>query len=103
LLLLANNAGKIISKDTLVTAGWGDVAVTDNSVEQAISGLRRLLGRSPDGSPYIETIPRRGYRFAGVVRRVAERETDDSLQALIEPHRVWLEGRAALETLEQKQ
>ncbi|PWT85692.1 MAG: hypothetical protein C5B57_02495 [Blastocatellia bacterium] len=102
LLLLANNAGKIISKDTLVTAGWGDVAVTDNSVEQAISGLRRLLGRSPDGSPYIETVARRGYRFAGAVRRVAERETDASLEALIEPHRVWLGGRAALETLEQK-
>jgi DNA-binding winged helix-turn-helix (wHTH) protein len=103
LLLLTMHAGEVISKDALVTAGWADVAVTDNSVEQAISTLRRTLGTLADGNSYIETIPRRGYRFAGMVSRAAGRETDESLEALLAPHRRWLEGRAALETLERDQ
>ena len=44
LLLLVARAGQIISKDDLLQAGWKDVAVGDNSLEQAISSLRRLLG-----------------------------------------------------------
>lgn len=103
LVLLVSNAGRVISKDALAAAGWGDVAVTDNSVEQAISSLRRALGPQPDGHQYIETVPRRGYRFAAEVRREVSRESDAALDALIAPHRAWLEGRAALETLERDQ
>jgi DNA-binding winged helix-turn-helix (wHTH) protein len=100
---LASNAGTVVSKNALVQAGWGDVAVTDNSLEQAVSALRRALGNTPDGRPYIETVPRRGYRFNAIVSRSAPRETDASLDALLGPHRAWLEGRAALETLEREQ
>lgn len=103
LLFLASRAGTLISKDALVLAGWGDVAVTDNSVEKAISALRRVLGRRADGGPYIETVPRRGYRFAGEVRRVAARASPAAIEAFLAPQRVWLEGRAALETLEREQ
>src|SRR6185295_3503082 len=63
LLLLLTRAGQIVSKDDLLQAGWGDVAVGDNSLEQAISSLRRVLGPHLSGPPAIETIPRRGYRF----------------------------------------
>src|SRR3989442_15993597 len=91
LLLLTSRAGTPISKDALVTAGWGDVAVTDNSVEQAISHLRRALGCRPDGGPYIETVPRRGYRFTGDVRRVVARETDASLAGMLVLHRASLD------------
>src|SRR5712691_12243316 len=66
LLLLASNAGRIVSKDALIEAGWKDVAVSDNSIEQAISGLRKTLGSQQDGTPYIETLARRGYRLASV-------------------------------------
>jgi DNA-binding winged helix-turn-helix (wHTH) protein len=103
LFLLANNAGTVISKDALVAAGWGEIAVTDNSVEQVISALRRTLGVRADGGLYIETVPRRGYRFAASVSRVVNRESDAALEALLAPHRAWVEGRAALETLEHKQ
>jgi len=96
--VFATRPGQILSKDSLIEAAWRDVAVTDNSLEQAISGLRRMLG--PE---YIETHARRGYRFAADVRRSETRETDDALEALLEPHRMWIEGRAALETLEQAQ
>jgi DNA-binding winged helix-turn-helix (wHTH) protein len=99
LAALLARPGQIVSKDALVEAAWRDVAVTDNSLEQAISALRRTL-RSPEApdSP-IETVPRQGYRFAGEVQRIAARASDDTLDALIAPYRAFVEGRAALETL----
>jgi DNA-binding winged helix-turn-helix (wHTH) protein len=100
LLLLVARAGQIISKDDLLQAGWKDVAVGDNSLEQAISSLRRLLSRHPSGGACIETVPRRGYRFGADVTRMAARESDAGLDALLAPHRAFIEGRAALETLE---
>ena len=102
LCLLADRAGQIVSKDDLLQAGWKEVAVGDNSLEQAISILRRLLGAHPVGGPYIETVPRRGYRFAAAVSRTASRESDETLDALLVPHRAFIEGRAALETLERE-
>lgn len=95
---LVSQAGRILTKDQLVDAAWGDVSVTDNSIEKAIGSLRRLIG--PE---VIETQPRRGYRFVGEVRRVGLRETDAAIEALLAPHRAWIEGRAALETLEGPQ
>ena len=62
--VFATRPGQILSKDSLIEAAWRDVAVTDNSLEQAISSLRRMLG--PE---YIETHARRGYRFAAAVTR----------------------------------
>ena len=62
-----------------------------------------LLGAGPDGQPYIQTVPRQGYRFAGSVTTVAARVSDSVLDELLAPHRAWVEGRAALETLERDQ
>ncbi len=100
LVLLVSHAGQVLPKDVLVSAAWAGVAVTDNSLEQAISGLRRALVM-PDGASPIETQARRGYRFVPEVRRLERRLADSSLEALLAPHRAWVEGRAALETLER--
>jgi len=102
LCALVARAGQILTKDQLIQAAWRDVAVSDNSLEQAISALRRLLG---PGAPhqYIETEARRGYRFAAPVTRVERRATDAALEALLAPHRAWIEGRAALESLERSE
>src|SRR5439155_9296120 len=69
---------------------------------QAISSLRKTLGSHPGGE-YIKTEARRGYRFVAPVTRIATRETDAALDALLAPHRAWIEGRAALESLERDQ
>jgi DNA-binding winged helix-turn-helix (wHTH) protein len=103
LLELLSRREAIVSKEALIDAVWRDVAVTDNSLEQAISALRRALGSGPDGQPYIQTVPRQGYRFAGTVTKAAFRATDSALDELLAPHRAWVEGRAALETLERDQ
>ncbi len=100
--LLVSRAGQVLSKDLLIEAAWRDVAVTDNSLEQAISGLRRIL-ISQGRQHYIETLARRGYRFAASVTRLQKRATDEALDALLAPHRAWLEGRAALESLDRAQ
>jgi len=101
LLLLAANAGRVISKDELIETAWKDVAVADNSIEQAISNLRKTLGTQPDGTSYIETLTRRGYRFGAPVERGKPRHSDASLEALLAPYRAFVEGRVALETLDR--
>jgi DNA-binding winged helix-turn-helix (wHTH) protein len=103
LLELVSHPGVILSKDALIEAVWRDVAVTDNSLEQAVSALRRVIGDGPDGVPRIQTVARQGYRFTGHVTRTADRATDATLDALLAPHRAWIEGRSALETLERGQ
>jgi DNA-binding winged helix-turn-helix (wHTH) protein len=101
LLLLVSRAGQVIPKDALVEAAWKDVAVTDNSLEQAISNLRRVLGQMPAAPVYIETLARRGYRFCAPVTRTARRHRAESLDALLAPHQAFLEGRAALESFDR--
>jgi DNA-binding winged helix-turn-helix (wHTH) protein len=102
LLHLAAHAGAVVAKDDLVTAGWGDVAVTPNSLEQAMSALRRVLGSNAEGQPYVETVPRQGYRLQTAVVRTVAPESDQSIEALLTPHRALIDGRAALETLERE-
>lgn len=68
LLYLVENSGHILEKDELLKRVWPDTFVEEGTLVQNISTLRKVLGEAPDGSAYIETIPRRGYRFAGAVR-----------------------------------
>jgi DNA-binding winged helix-turn-helix (wHTH) protein/cytochrome c-type biogenesis protein CcmH/NrfG len=99
LTALVANAGTVVAKDALIEAAWQDAAVGDNSLEQAISSLRRALGKQDDGASYIQTLPRRGYRFTAPVRKSAARVDDAALEALLAPHRAFIRGGADLETL----
>ncbi|UWZ82426.1 winged helix-turn-helix domain-containing protein [Occallatibacter riparius] len=71
LLCLAEHAGEIVSSESLLNAAWGDVAVSQDSVYQAVASLRRLLGDDPKSPSYIETVPRLGYRLIAAVQREA--------------------------------
>jgi TolB-like protein/DNA-binding winged helix-turn-helix (wHTH) protein/Tfp pilus assembly protein PilF len=71
LLALLEKKGHIVEKDELLKRVWPDTFVEEGTLVQNISTLRKVLGEAPDGSAYIETIPRRGYRFAGAVRKTA--------------------------------
>ena len=99
LLLLVQCAGQIVSKDVLAEAGWKGTAVDDNNVAQAVSRLRKTLGAQKDGKPFIENVIGRGYRFAGPVERGDPGRPHLAVDALVAPHRVFVDGRAALETL----
>ena len=63
LLVLLRNPGKLIVKEELLNAVWGDAAVTDNSLARSVALLRRLLGDETRNPRYIETVATVGYRF----------------------------------------
>lgn len=69
LLMLVENAGHIVEKDELIKTLWPDTYVEEGNVAQNIFKLRKILGTNRMGKPYIETIPRRGYRFLATVNR----------------------------------
>ena len=62
---LAENAGRLVSKEDLFGAVWPNLVVTDDTLVQSIGELRRALG--DDGTRFIRTVPRRGYRFEAKV------------------------------------
>ncbi|HWZ78066.1 MAG TPA: winged helix-turn-helix domain-containing protein [Candidatus Sulfotelmatobacter sp.] len=68
LVALLENSGHILEKDALLKRIWPDTFVEEGTLVQNISTLRKILGEAEEGSAYIETIPRRGYRFVGTVR-----------------------------------
>jgi TolB-like protein/DNA-binding winged helix-turn-helix (wHTH) protein/Tfp pilus assembly protein PilF len=70
LLLLVSHHGRLVSKDELLSAVWPDVVVEEATIAQNVFRLRKVLGEDANGSPYIETIPKRGYRFSAGVRVV---------------------------------
>jgi transcriptional activator of cad operon len=67
LLCLAGRAGQVVSIDDLLEQVWTGVIVTPDSVYQAITSLRRLLGDDPKQPSYIATVPRLGYRMVATV------------------------------------
>ena len=70
LLCLAEHPGEVVSIDDLLNRGWGEIAVSSDSVYQAITSLRRQLGDDAKQPTYIETVPRLGYRMVAKVRRL---------------------------------
>jgi adenylate cyclase len=65
LIFLIRNAGRLVSKDELLHAVWSDVIVTEDSLTQCISDIRRALGDK--AQTVIRTMPRRGYMLPGEV------------------------------------
>jgi TolB-like protein len=65
LRLLLENAGAPVTKDALVEAGWAGLAVADNNLTVQMAALRRVLADAAKAETWIETLPRRGYRYVG--------------------------------------
>src|SRR5262249_19465410 len=66
---LLDRAGAPVSKDALMEAAWPDLTVEESNLTVQIAALRRVLREEPGGERWIETLPRRGYRFVGPVDR----------------------------------
>src|SRR4029453_2113339 len=65
--LLLRHRHRVLPKDELFREVWGDVRVSEDSLTQTISSLRRALGDDRSHAEYITTVPRRGYRFVAPV------------------------------------
>ena len=63
LITLVENRGQVVAKDDLMKRVWPSTYVEEGNLTQNISLLRKALGESPGGIQFIETVPRRGYRF----------------------------------------
>ena len=99
LLCLADRAGEVVSIDELLNEAWAGVIVTPDSVYQAVTSLRRLLGDDPKQPSYIATVPRRGYRLIATVETSSGRPAAPapvSETAKQEPIKLPRQGRGAL-------
>src|SRR5215207_9101788 len=90
LLVLVRHAGSIVSKEELLEAVWPDAIVEESNLFAYLTLLRKTLGHQDDGSPYIETLRGRGYRFNGLVRVVHETganksESDKTISTQLDP------------------
>jgi TolB-like protein len=65
--LLVEQPGELVSKERLIAAAWDGLAVEESNLTVQIASLRKVLGVEPGGERWIETMPRRGYRFVGPV------------------------------------
>ncbi|HET6977404.1 MAG TPA: winged helix-turn-helix domain-containing protein [Pyrinomonadaceae bacterium] len=68
LLMLVLSGGHLVEKDALMKEVWPEEFVEEANLAQHIFILRRALGETAENPKYIETIPRRGYRFIAAVR-----------------------------------
>jgi eukaryotic-like serine/threonine-protein kinase len=68
LVYLVRHRDRLVHKNELVESVWHDVVVTDDSLIHAISVVRRALADDPNQPRYVQTVPRRGYRFVAPVQ-----------------------------------
>ena len=74
LLLFAEKPGQLLSKDAMMLALWPGLVVEENNLSQVVSTLRRALGDDTQGSRYIQTVPRQGFRFVAEVTVLPDQE-----------------------------
>ncbi len=76
LLVLIRNSGHVVEKGELMRAVWPDSFVEENNLTVNMSALRKALGTGHAERQYIETVPKRGYRFFANVREVRGESPD---------------------------
>ncbi len=84
LVVLVENAGHLIEKSELLNRVWPDSFVEEANLSVKMSELRRALGKDANEAQYVETVPRRGYRFVAEVREVVG-QTSESVEVVDEP------------------
>ena len=72
LVVLVEKAGHIVGKEELLERVWPGIFIEENNLARRIFNLRQVLGEDAAGRKYIETVPKRGYRFVGLVQEQDE-------------------------------
>lgn len=94
LLVLVRHIGHVVEKDVLMAEVWPDEDVEEGNLAQHIFMLRRVLGERRESPSYIETVPRRGYRFLNTPEPVADASnssdnTSVAFQTFLDGSRHW--------------
>jgi TolB-like protein/DNA-binding winged helix-turn-helix (wHTH) protein len=82
LAYLVQNAGRLVTQDEILEALWSETYVNPEVLRKYILEIRKALGDRPDNPEFIETVPKRGYRF---VAPVLEESTDEPPVAAMSP------------------
>jgi len=88
LLVFIERRGQILSKEELIGQIWPDAFVEESNLFLYLSVLRKILGNERSGTPYLETLKRRGYRFNGTVQLISDGSWEEPHSApvhVIEP------------------
>jgi TolB-like protein/DNA-binding winged helix-turn-helix (wHTH) protein len=70
LLALVSSNGHLLEKDDLMRMVWGDTVVEESNLSQVVYLLRKALRDGENGERYIQTVPKRGYRFVALVQEI---------------------------------
>src|SRR5215467_9753188 len=92
LLFLVENAGRVVEKEELLQKVWPDTFVEEATLAQNVFTLRKQLGDDRSEAIYIETVPKRGYRFAAPVEVVDSAKPSLEIKVLDEPVSVGIPG-----------
>ncbi len=89
LRVLVENGGRVTEKDELLKRVWPDTFVEEVNLAKNVSFLRKALG-GEQSDQYIETIPKRGYRFVPSVKEISEEDAASMMVAAVnqEPQRM---------------
>ena len=98
LLILLKNAGQVVEKRQMFEEIWKDTFVTDNALTKVVKELRHALADSAESPRYIETVPKRGYRFIGSVER-PEAVTAENAPSAHPDRKVWIVATIAVVVL----
>src|SRR6185295_8332818 len=82
LLFLAQNPNRLVTKEELLQAVWGDTFVEEGNLKQYVSHLRKALGDNSEDTRLIVTIARKGYQFTADV--VAAEAADTAKHAAVQ-------------------
>ena len=85
LAALAARPGRLMTKDELLKEVWPDSFVEESNLAYHVFALRRALGETADGESYVETVPKRGYRFNASVEAVNGANGEGAVGSVILP------------------
>jgi len=99
LLVLVENHGHLVEKDELLEKVWADSFVEEGNVAKHISMLRKVLSGNGLEEPFIETIPKRGYRFVAPLTKTEVEASQDLTVEVKTPRAVEQSDRSSLPKL----
>src|SRR5215510_10067041 len=92
LLAMVERHGRLLEKEDLLKKVWPDTFVEEANLASNISQLRKALGEGENGQRYIETAPKRGYRFVASVNKVEDERGEPTIQEHLGPQSAAAEG-----------
>lgn len=83
LLVLVENSGRLLEKDELMKTIWHDSFVEESNLTFNVKMLRKALGDNASNPTFIETVPRRGYRFIVKVKKTSKESEAEPAENLM--------------------